>query len=110
MRLLQDIWTEPMKARRKQTETLADWLGDDHDLELLRLALPLCRPHARAKCLQRVRSLIDERQSELRAVALAVGGRLYAEKPREFAKRIERYWRSWRGQPEVESGGCLLSA
>jgi hypothetical protein len=96
MRLLQDVWPEAMKARRKEAETLADCLGDDHDLELLRLALPSCRPHARAKCLRRVRGLVDERQSGLRAVALTVGGRLYAEKPKEFARRIERYWRSWR--------------
>jgi hypothetical protein len=36
--------------------------------------------------------LIEERRAELQRQALAYGERLFAEKPKRFVKRLERYW------------------
>jgi hypothetical protein len=40
--------------------------------------------------------LVELRQKELRAAALALGARFYAEKPSRFCGRLENYWRVWR--------------
>ena len=108
VRLLQDVWKEPMKARRRETETLGDWLGDDHDLEVLRATLPSCREHAGTKSLRTVLAFIDERQGELRAAAMTIGARLYAEKPKAFARRFDGYWSSWRGQHDYDQPVAYL--
>lgn len=39
VRLLQNVWPEPMKVRRRELKVLADLLGDDHDLAVLRQLL-----------------------------------------------------------------------
>jgi hypothetical protein len=46
--------------------------------------------------LEKLFSSISERQDELAADALALGERVYAEKPRAFERRIRSYWKSWR--------------
>ena len=40
-----------------------------------------------------LRALIERRQAELLASAVAIGERLYAEKPKAFGKRIKAYWK-----------------
>ena len=98
MQLLRSVWMDPMKARRGEAEMLADVLGADHDLAVLRKTLLACPELGGAKALQTVLGLIGRRQVELRAGAAGLGGRLYAEKPEAFTRRIERYWGTWRGQ------------
>ncbi len=41
--------------------------------------------------------LIARRQAELVEEAVALGERLYAEKPKCFRRRMRGYWRAWRG-------------
>jgi len=36
--------------------------------------------------------LIDRRRNELQKQAFAYGQRLFAEKPKRFVRRLERYW------------------
>jgi len=54
--------------------------------------------------------LIDERQRELRAGALALGSRFYTEKPSAFCDRLAGYWRIWRGEkkPGIEGAETAL--
>lgn len=40
--------------------------------------------------------LIEQRQRELRRVAMALGARFYAEKPSAFCQRLANYWKIWR--------------
>jgi hypothetical protein len=49
-------------------------------------------------------ALIDERQRELRAAALELGARFFAEKSSAFCRRIGRYWKKWR---HAKPGGVL---
>ena len=75
---------------------LSQYLGDDHDLVMLRqfVAGHCARRYAReVKVLD---ELIDLRQKELRSAAFALGARFYAEKPSSFCRRLENYWRVWR--------------
>lgn len=95
MRLLQPIWPGPMQARRDAADVLSDYLGDDHDLSVLRETL-LERPtdFGNEETLQAVLGLTTQRQAELRAQAKRLGCRLYAEKPKRFAKRLHAYWKA----------------
>jgi CHAD domain-containing protein len=66
---------------------LTDCLGNDHDLTVLRLKTNNAEPLA---------ALITRFQHELRRTALALGARLYEEKPGAFTHRFAGYWRQWR--------------
>jgi hypothetical protein len=40
--------------------------------------------------------VVEPRREQLRAEAFALGERIYAEKPRAFARRMEKLWLAWR--------------
>lgn len=96
-KLLQPAWKDALRVRRNHLKRLADYLGDDHDLAVMRQLLneepelfasgPSCATLSR---------LIAARQGELRSKAYRLGTRLYAEKPKAYTRRIEAYWRAWR--------------
>jgi CHAD domain-containing protein len=67
---------------------LADYLGDEHDLAVLRERLS-----ASATPL-----LIEKRSEELQDRAFALGERLYADKPKAFLSVLEKHWTQWQRQ------------
>ena len=67
---------------------LADLLGDHHDLAVLAENSGPANLGDRAA----FETAIERRQGELLEAALEIGQRLYAEKPKAFERRIERYW------------------
>jgi CHAD domain-containing protein len=105
--LLRPLWPEQMDATAHELEQLGECLGDDHDLAVLQQAVEekyASDGHARE--LATLKGLIDERQCELRALALALGSRFYAEKPSAFCNRLAGCWRIWRREkrPGIEAG------
>jgi hypothetical protein len=42
-----------------------------------------------------VTKAIDASRKALREHALEIGERVYAEKPRDFVRRIKRLWKAW---------------
>ncbi|MGH7972567.1 MAG: CHAD domain-containing protein [Limisphaerales bacterium] len=99
--LLCPIWPEQMTAVAAELKYLSERLGDDHDLFLLLEpdTFKSLAKQARAEA-EALRGLINERQKELRARALAMGARFYQEKPRLFCQRLGQYWKRWRREPE----------
>jgi CHAD domain-containing protein len=102
IRLIEPLWSDVMQAYEKSLKELETWLGDDHNLVVLREKLtsePDLRADAKAAALA-IR-LIDRRQKELRKNALALGVRIYEEeKPREFTRRMKRLWDAWQAAPK----------
>jgi CHAD domain-containing protein len=94
LRIVQEAWPELLRATVDQAHELSDLLGDHHDLALLDEDLATRRDIGEREAF---RALIEQRQEELLARALALGRRLYAEKPKAFGRRLERYWLAWRG-------------
>ncbi len=103
LRLCQDVWPKMMKARRREAKRLADLLGDDHDLSMLRERLAAgagdgegggetSAPELAACC-----ALIDGRRARVQAEALRLGERLYGEKPNAMSKRFAGHWVAWAG-------------
>jgi CHAD domain-containing protein len=99
--LLQPVWPEQMDAMARELEGLGKYLGHDHDLVVLRKAVAEQRTgEGKARELEALNGLIEERQRELRAAALALGARFYDEKPSTFCNRLAGYWRIWRREPK----------
>jgi CHAD domain-containing protein len=63
---------------------LADYLGDEHDLAVL-------RERASGKLIE----LIDRRREELQDKAFALGERLYADKSKPFVHGLQKQWSDW---------------
>ncbi len=80
-RLLEATWPGVVKAQAKEAKRLSKLLGSDHDLAVLADAVDDPELHV----------LIDERRAELLAEARALGRRVYAERPKAFARRVHRY-------------------
>jgi CHAD domain-containing protein len=102
-RLLSAVAGPACAGQAKDAHRLADLLGDDHDLVVLRAALTAAPGngspdlgHAPADT-DAVVELIDHRQQELRRQALQLGGRVYAEKPKAYVRRMRAMWRAGRG-------------
>jgi CHAD domain-containing protein len=96
-RLLSAVAGPACAGQAKDAHRLADLLGDDHDLLVLRHALTGEASHTAAD-LDAVAGLIDHRQQELRRQALQLGARVYAEKPEPFVRRMRAMWQAGRGQ------------
>jgi CYTH domain-containing protein/CHAD domain-containing protein len=93
-RLLAEAWPELLTAGAEEAHRLADLLGDHHDLAVL--AADLSTREGLAASRRASEELIARRQGELLEEAVALGERLYAEKPKCFRRRMRAYWRAWR--------------
>lgn len=94
LRLLRDAWPAVLKASAGEAHELADLLGDHHDLSVLVEKAGAVAPGDPDTVA--LGELAERRQAELLVAALQLGDRLYAEKPGQFTRRIERYWRASR--------------
>ncbi len=93
MQLLAPCWPSELTARAEAARSLSQILGDDHDISLLmRLVstptMMFGSPDETAAFLKRCR----RRHKALRGDARSEGERLFAERSRPFAERIEAYW------------------
>jgi CYTH domain-containing protein/CHAD domain-containing protein len=95
LRLLAPAWPGLLEPTAEQAHELADLLGDHHDLAVLAADLNgrADLAHSRAA----FERAIENRQAGLLEQALELAERLYAEKPKRFARRLRGYWRAWRG-------------
>jgi CHAD domain-containing protein len=96
LRLLAPVCGPGVRGHANEAHRLADLLGDDHDLGVLREALERIGS-AVAVDLGALEGLIDYRRDELQAEAMSVGHRLYAETPKAFGRRLYRCWNAGRG-------------
>ncbi len=102
LRLLGPIAPRTIKGHAKDAHVLSDLLGDDHDLAVLRERLMSAGPELPVD-VDAVIALLDHRRGQLQAQAILVGERVYAEKPKAFARRIRAYWKAWRAESRAES-------
>lgn len=85
--LLRELWPPVMQAVGDEAHQLANRLGDDHDLATL---ADWVREHAAAE--PEFFEVVESRRSALQAEAMALGERLYADKPVPYARRLRRLW------------------
>lgn len=79
-----------------QVHQLSDYLGDDHDLAVLREKVLAQRQLFQMRAgPEPLLALIGHCQAQLQEKAFRLGTRLYDEKPAAFSGRVGRYWRDW---------------
>jgi len=101
LRLLCPIQLDNLRAAAGKMKMLSQYLGDDHDLVMLRqFVIRRCARRFVGE-VKLLNELIELRQKELRSAALALGSRFYAEKPSLFCRRLENYWRTWRAGKKI---------
>lgn len=103
-RILTPLWPGIFQALARELGTLAELLGDDHDLgvlfgEIESGRLPFSRKATAAKML----SLIHEQRSNLQQQVYPTGKRIFAEKPDDFVGRYRLYWNIWRRENNPNS-------
>lgn len=108
--LLCPMWPEQMMAVAAELKHLGERLDDDHDLFLLIEPdlFKALRKQAPEEA-EALKALVDERQMELRAQALAIGARFYLEKPSAFCRRLAQYWTRWRHEPKSAARATLYA-
>jgi len=80
-----------------QLHKLSDYLGDDHDLVVLREKIVAHKSvFADAARQAKLLAFVERRRTALQDKAFVLGARLYEETPSQFAARFGRYWREWR--------------
>ena len=104
LRLLGEVWPPVIRPMADQAHELSEFLGDHHDLGEVRIAIESgdtgLLPKAEAELLGHVRA----RQAELHAGAIALGRRLYAERPGRYAARLESLWQAWEEDASQQVG------
>ena len=102
MRVLHHVWPEAMPAYKRSLHKLSNLLGDDHDLLVVRESLREQPDILRgARNLECMIGLIDRRKCQLKAEGRLLGMRVFAERPKAFRKRLERYWRAWQVETQA---------
>ncbi|HEY4365642.1 MAG TPA: CHAD domain-containing protein [Steroidobacteraceae bacterium] len=105
LRLFEPLWPGPIGKLADQAHVLSGYLGDDHDLAMLRQkALEHRDILAGAAGATALLARIDHRRERLQGKALRLGARLYDEKPAPFVSRIGKYWKRWQRESDRVTG------
>ncbi len=100
--VLEDIWPAIMEPLAQSFHDLADVLGDEHDLAVLKQVMEADATargeSAETGAVRAVTDVVDQKRLILQGQAMESGKRLFAEKAGEFVKRLGKYWRAWKGE------------
>ncbi len=95
-RLLEPLRPKRFKKLSRTLDRLAELLGDEHDLSVLRDHLA-ARAHTWVSPpdLEVIGEVIEAHRQTLRAEALEIGRVVYAKKPVRVRRRFKRDWKAW---------------
>lgn len=100
IRLFAPTWPALLDAARDQTMELAEAIGADHDLVVLRAMATgegaLVRAVADPQLLQQFVMLMDRRRVDLQRGIFELGTLVFAEPPETLVSRLRGYWAAWR--------------
>jgi CHAD domain-containing protein len=89
VRLLESIWPDQGSSREKELRDVQEWLGEAHNLAVLR----------EETTTGGLTALINDYERELREKSLVAAASLYEKKPREHTREIATLWEAWRDEP-----------
>lgn len=109
LQILTPVWPVILNAYADELHSLSDRLNENHDLDVLRHAAFWSELKPQPDHRQALDGFVDRRCRQLEAEALPLGKRLYSERPRVFADRLERYWRVWEcsGEAIASASGAI---
>jgi hypothetical protein len=95
MALVSRAWPEHFACRVTAARALSQFLGDDHDLAMLRAHLTTLSPsRLSAMHASEIERLATARQEELRAEAAPRGRQLFVEGAKGHSRRVGEIWRA----------------
>ena len=98
--VLNPLWPKTLDAQAFELNRIVGHLSSDRNLVLLRQNVEeQALSSSESEHVHIALDAIDVRRDEFQRKAIALGARVYFEKPRRFANRLESYWDAWR--PEV---------
>jgi len=101
--VLTEMWPQLLTPLAAELHLLADYLGDDHDLVVLRsVAVDARRELGGPPALQRLLEQIDDRRRVLAALAMPLGARMFTDPPAIVARRLVAWWDAWQLELEHE--------
>jgi CHAD domain-containing protein len=113
LEIVEPVWPEVIKALADECHALADLLGQEHDLAVLRDVLKTESPSS-VGAGSSVDEAIQTSRADLQRQALSLGARVFAEKPKAFVRRIGQYWHAWKDQsaekPQEQSSDAAMAA
>ncbi|TWU25115.1 CHAD domain protein [Novipirellula galeiformis] len=93
--LLRGLWPVVINARRGEVDRLGIWLGEDHDLAVLKDRVgSLSNEVAQRNDVKTLCGLIDQRRQQIESTSISLGSRVFAEERKAFVKRHRRYWKA----------------
>ena len=93
LRILRPLSPTIFEELNDELKAIGVYLGQVHDLAFVAERLTSFGSTKRGDRL--LQALIDSREKDLEGTAIALGERFYAERPRQFARRIARYFSTW---------------
>ena len=100
--ILEALWPNMLLNLANELHALSEFLGDDHDLAVLRrLVLEISSHFGDERELMRLVHLIDQKRLELEALARPLGERIYSDRPKSFVQRLETYWKAWQSEAQT---------
>jgi CHAD domain-containing protein len=96
LQILEPIAPSAARSLARFAHELADRLGEDHDLALLRARLRHSEGGARRDAVRLVSRRVERARGQLRTEAFEFARRVYGEDPDELAARLAARWRAWR--------------
>jgi len=89
VRLLESIWQNGSKSPEKELRELQEWLGEAHNLAVLR----------EETTTGGLTALINDYEKELCEKSLAAASKLYDLRPADQVRQIAQLWEAWRDEP-----------
>ena len=97
--ILQPLSPKAMKVMERESDLLADRLGEEHDLAMLEASQHIGElPGVSGRNAELLIDLIARERGRRRSVAVPVADRMYVEKPAQFVNRIEGYWQRYQSK------------
>ncbi len=96
LQIVAPSWPDLLGELAAQTHKLADHLGDDHDLAVLRQKISSNVDAFETRDRDALVAILDRRRKQLQDKAFKLGARIFEEKPGRFSSRLGNYWRLWR--------------
>lgn len=98
LQILEPVWPGMLGELADQAHKLAEYLGDDHDLSVLRQKLSANAATLNAQDRDALIALLERRRRQLQDNACKLGRKIFQERPQRFSGRMGKYWRAWRAE------------
>ena len=108
LRILKPMAGEQLSGAVDEASDLSDVLGNHNDLAVLAETVRECEDQLDPGHAELVQAALVSRRDGLRLAAVPLGMRLFAEKPKAFARRLEGQWEA--REPQAAADATLDAA